>query len=108
LHHEDIFGRAGADDIGKDLQAEVLLTAKESGDVWRAFGEWGVEHVAFGEKVMHPFTTVHGEHDLADEVPATGLGLLRGLLSLADVFAIGAVVGHGALAKIEVPCRASQ
>src|SRR6267154_5472558 len=46
------------------------------------------------EKIVHPFAAETVGHDLASIGMAVGLGLLGGLLRLADLLSVGAIVGH--------------
>ena len=49
---------------------------------------------------MHPRTTEEIGHDLLGVGDAIGFSKARGLLSFADVLAVGVVEGHGATPDI--------
>lgn len=56
-----------------------------------------VKHGAFGQVIMHPSSAVQSGHDLTEVAGAIVCVKLAALFSLANVFAIAAVIGHAAL-----------
>lgn len=75
-------------DIGEDLQAYVLASAFESGDVVGPCDEGGTEDGTLQEEIMHPGPARKGGHDVGDEELTFVLGNERSLLGLSDMFAI--------------------
>lgn len=86
--------RAVGGDVTKELQADVLASTVEGGDVGCARDERGVEDVAFKELVIGPGSAEEGRHYLSNIGDAIGFGEGRGLLGLADVLSGGVVEGH--------------
>lgn len=75
-------------DIGKDLQAYVLASAFECGDVVGPCDKGGTEDGTLQEEIMHPGPARKGGHDVGNEELALVLGNESSLLGLSDVFAI--------------------
>lgn len=65
---------------------EVVAVGFEGGDI----GEGG----SFGDEAVEEGAAGRGVHGGDDEVGAEALEFGSGFLSLADVFAVGGIVGH--------------
>lgn len=59
-----------------------------------------MEHVTLGEEFVHPCAAIVLRHDGFDKVASGCFTDLRLLLRSANVLAIGAVIGHGAIPVI--------
>ena len=87
---------AGAEEIGDQLQADVLFATAEVGHAVFG-GEWGVEGVAAAEVTPHPGAAVGGGHQHRENAIVEGTVGAGALLGGADHASVtGVVVGHGA------------
>jgi len=70
------------------LEAEVLLSAAEGGDVGGTGDEGGMEDVARGEEIVHPLSPGNIRHDSTDVSEAVALCEDRFLFLLSNLLSI--------------------